>query len=186
MKSKIELNLNNPEKELVRHMMCEGMSEESAIDIAYFCKHELSGKKPQKGYVCSPCNDKTRSGIIRNMKAARKYSQIIESTFNVKARAPHAWLPEILDDHDEADRKIAISVGIQMLKDSQVVYVCGNRISRGMANEIRIADKMGLPIIVFNPDVLLQMPSLAKSFYGYVCTDPCTNLGWLAKAPEEV
>lgn len=45
------------------------------------------------------------------------------------ARAPHAFLPMLLCDGVPSERAIALKFGIELLERSDVLLVCGNRIS---------------------------------------------------------
>lgn len=122
----------------------------------------------KKIYVCSPLNAPTQKGIRENMLKAREYIRIIEDSFpGVKCYAPHAWLPEMLDDNDTADRKLALDFGIQMLRKCEALFICGNRISDGMANEIKLANNWGISVYTFGTDPMLVFDRL-PDFRGQV------------------
>lgn len=77
------------------------------------------------------------------------------------ARAPHAYLPMLLCDHVAAERALALQFGLQLLEQSEVLLICGDRISRGMKGEIHHAAQLGIPIIVYCEDLYLDVRKLA-------------------------
>lgn len=106
-------------------------------------------------YVCSPLRSRTKSGQKANMIYAKDKCNVLNGTFReigVKAWAPHAILPTLLDDDIHEERKIAIDFGLKLLEISDVIYVFGERLSDGMRGEIKYAvehDKM----IVIEPSI---------------------------------
>ncbi len=138
-------------------------------------------------YVCSPCRADTRPAIIRNMLAARKYCEITTFAMSVKAIAPHAWLPEILDDHDPDQRAMAINFGIDLLKMCHLLLVCGNRLTQGMINEIKLAAALEIPVMVFSDDIAKDVLTLtsgkATVFPGRLVE---SGIGSLAVACEDI
>lgn len=91
----------------------------------------------KKAYVCSPFSADSKNGMLQNMRTARAYMFYALKNLNVNARAPHAYLPMLLCDNVPNERAIALKFGIELLERSDVLLVCGNRISNGMKNEIR-------------------------------------------------
>lgn len=63
--------------------------------------------------------------------------------------AVHGVLPELLDDHDPAERKLALDFGIMYLATCDLLVVCGERITSGMAIEIEAASALGIPIYIY-------------------------------------
>jgi hypothetical protein len=98
-------------------------------------------------YVCSPLSAPTREGVLANMKLARDlclYAMLIE---DVAAYAPHAWLPEILDDGSTEERMLGMEAGQAWLEAAEGLWVFTKRgISQGMAREIEIAARRGVPV----------------------------------------
>ena len=111
------------------------------------------GAKQSRIYICSPCRAGTAHGVIRNMKAARVYMFYTYAYFHGIPKALHAYLPVLLNDNFEDEREIALQFGSRMLKDCDLLFVCGNRISDGMYSEIEEAILLGLDIEVFNKAV---------------------------------
>lgn len=54
----------------------------------------------------------------------------------MNASAPHAYIPMILCDNIPSDRALALQFGLELLKDSDILLICGNRISSGMRGEL--------------------------------------------------
>ena len=96
-------------------------------------------------YICSPLNAPTQEGIETNMKKAAGYCRKLEKLMGWRCIAPHAFLPAYLDDNNPAEREVGLKFGIEILKISSAIVVCGNVVSRGMAAEIEIAAEEGIP-----------------------------------------
>lgn len=71
------------------------------------------------------------------------------------------YLPMLLCDHVAAERALALQFGLQLLEQSEVLLICGDRISRGMKGEIHHAAQLGIPIIVYCEDLYLDVRKLA-------------------------
>ena len=60
--------------------------------------------------------------------------------------APHLLYTRMLDDTDPAQREIGLELGHRLLERADELWVCGDRISPGMAAEIAEADRLGIPV----------------------------------------
>lgn len=60
--------------------------------------------------------------------------------------AVHLLYPQFLDDGDPAQRAAGLTMGHRVLEACDELWVCGERISTGMAAEITEARKLGIPI----------------------------------------
>ena len=98
-------------------------------------------------YVCSPLGAPTKEEIRANMLKARKYMEWVSKRYNCRAIAPHAILPEYLDDHNPEERELGLKFGMDLLTICKKLVVCGNSISSGMCAEIALAKKLGIEII---------------------------------------
>jgi hypothetical protein len=87
------------------------------------------------------------------MKAARVYMFYAYIHFQGVPRAPHAYLPVLLNDNFNDERNIALMFGERLLMDCDMMLVCGNRLSEGMYGEIKLAVKREIPVRVFNKQV---------------------------------
>lgn len=59
---------------------------------------------------------------------------------------PHLLYPQILDDGNLEERKLGINMGKEFLDKCDELWVFGNRISKGMFEEIEFARSKGIPI----------------------------------------
>jgi len=64
--------------------------------------------------------------------------------------AVHLLYTRMLDDNDPAQRETGLMLGRHVLGRCDEVWVCGDRISPGMAAEIAEAVNLGIPIIKFD------------------------------------
>lgn len=105
----------------------------------------MEQKKPV--YICSPLSAPSREGILRNMMAAREYMRKVSLELGRRAIAPHAWLPELLDDSVWEERELALRFDTQALHLCESLIICHPEVTRGMAMEIELAQGLGLPIL---------------------------------------
>lgn len=97
-------------------------------------------------YICSPLSAPTGEGIRRNMLRARGYMELVTRQFGCRAVAPHAYLPELLDDRNPRERELGLQFGMALLDLCDGIIVCGEEISSGMRKEIRTAREKQLPV----------------------------------------
>lgn len=97
-------------------------------------------------YICSPLSAPTKEEIQVNMERARIYMRYVSHSFHCRAIAPHAILPLLLDDNIPWERELGIAFGMKMLENSQVLLVCGERVSKGMEDEIIRAKELNIPV----------------------------------------
>ena len=100
-------------------------------------------------YICSPLHAQTREGIRSNMDMAKHYCQTLEQAFGCRAIAPHAYLPEFLDDWIPRERPLAMLEGQLLMGWGAGVSVCRGVSSEGMADEIAKAREFGLTVYHF-------------------------------------
>ncbi len=92
-------------------------------------------------YVCSPLAGQ----IENNIRRAREFSKFVINEGGMPI-APHTIFTQLLDDLIPEERKLGMEMGIEMLKKSDEIWVFGDRISTGMAAEIKLAQEMKMPI----------------------------------------
>ena len=109
----------------------------------------------QKLYVCSPLSAPSPEGIEANMRKARQYMRETAACYGCRAIAPHAYLPRLLNDRIPAERALALSFGRSLLAACDGVVLCGNTISKGMAQEIAYAVSMEMPVLI-RPDLMVE------------------------------
>ena len=107
----------------------------------------MISKKKDLVYVCSPLSADTAEGVRLNMLKAREQMEVVSGIYNCRAIAPHAILPEYLDDHNPEERALGLKFGLDLLKLCKLMVVCGDVISDGMRREIEVAKELGIDII---------------------------------------
>lgn len=120
----------------------------------------------KRAYICSPLSAEKDEEFIQNMHTARAYMFYAMEQMKLYARAPHAYLPMLLCDEIPAERGLALRFGLHLLDESQVILVCGSRISNGMRGEILHAASLNMPIIAFDEGVYLEVQKLITQHGG--------------------
>ena len=85
-------------------------------------------------YICSPYSGE----VERNTEEARRYCRFAVDSGCIPF-APHLLFPQFLDDADPDERALGMFFGAAMMSKCAEVWVFGDRISPGMAAEIRRA-----------------------------------------------
>ena len=98
-------------------------------------------------YVCSPLGADTPEKVRLNMLKAREQMEVVSEAYNCRAIAPHAILPEYLDESNPEERALGLKFGLDLLKICKLMVVCGDVISDGMRHEIETAKEQGIDII---------------------------------------
>lgn len=120
----------------------------------------------KRAYVCSPFRADTREQREKNLRTARAYMFYANKKMNMNAAAPHAYLPLLLCDEIPAERAIALRFGLEILEQSDVMLVCGNKHSNGMRGEIAKAALLRMPITVFDEGLYLEVQKLVTQNNG--------------------
>lgn len=107
-------------------------------------------------YVCSPY----RGDIPRNTQNALEYCrQVYEAGY--APLAPHLYFPRFLNENDPAERRAGMLMGGRLLQQCRALAVCGDEISEGMAQEIKLAERFGIPVLTleaFQPEADRELP----------------------------
>ncbi|MEY8762497.1 MULTISPECIES: DUF7768 domain-containing protein [Clostridium] len=98
-------------------------------------------------YICSPL----RGDVEKNKERANNYCHFAVKE-GVLPLAPHTIFTQLLDDDIEEERKKGMNLGLELLKHCDELWVFGNMISDGMKGEIKIAEKLEMPVIRFSSD----------------------------------
>ena len=96
-------------------------------------------------YICSPY----AGDVEVNAENARKYSRFAVENMAIPF-APHLLMPQYMDEGTE--RELALRMGIIFLSKCEQVWVFGERVSEGMAYEIKKATSMGKKVRYFSAD----------------------------------
>jgi len=118
------------------------------------------GDRENKVYICSPLRGADWKEIQRNMQAARFYMYFTWLHMHRYTRATHAYMPLLYCDDMPSERNAAIDCGKHMLVCSRAVFVCGNRLTEGMRDEIIHAIGFRTPVTVFHPAVYEEAKAL--------------------------
>ena len=107
---------------------------------------------PKTVYVCSPFRptavsevdreaEEQRSNIERALKACR-----ILAMMGIQPLAPHLYFTRFLKDDVAAERDTGIRFALSWLEQADELWVFGERVSDGMAQEIAKAKELGKPV----------------------------------------
>lgn len=106
---------------------------------------------PKKVYVCSPFRptavamadraEEQRSNIERALKACR-----ILAMMGIQPLAPHLYFTRFLKDDVAAERAAGMQFGLSWLEQADELWVFGDTVSEGMAQEIAKAKELGKPV----------------------------------------
>ena len=123
---------------------------------------ETAHEKRLWAYICSPLRAETHKERMTNMQNARMYMYYAHEKMDMVARAPHAYLPMLLYDKNPSERELALRFGLELVEMSDVLLVCGNRLSDGMKGEIFHALNCGIKVMVFSHPIFRQINSMAR------------------------
>ena len=98
-------------------------------------------------YICSPY----AGDIDTNTANARRYSRYAVETGYIPL-APHLLFPQFLDDASFEERQLGLFFGNAIMSKCSEVWVFGERISPGMAEEIKRAKWKNYRLRYFTDD----------------------------------
>lgn len=98
-------------------------------------------------YVCSPFSGDSAG----NAERARSYCRFAADS-GYAPFAPHLFFSQFLDDGIPEERELGLFMAIIMLTKCAELWVFGEQITRGMAQEIRKAESRGMIIRYFTTD----------------------------------
>ena len=98
-------------------------------------------------YVCSPFS----GDPIGNAEKARSYCRFAVDT-GYAPIAPHLFFPQFLDDENPDERELGMFMAIIMLTKCAELWVFGDRITKGMSQEIRKAESRNMIVRYFTTD----------------------------------
>ncbi len=124
----------------------EGYPDPTAAEaLARVEREEKARQYNQLVYICSPY----AGDIEYNVNRAKGYCRFAVSKGYIPL-APALHYPLFLDDSDRDERELGLSFALLLLTKCNELWVFGDRISSGMAQEIRKAKQRGMPIRYFN------------------------------------
>ena len=104
-------------------------------------------EKPYKPlvYIASPYAGDTET----NVRRAQGYCRFAV-TKNCIPIAPHLHYPQFMDDSDKEQRELGLFFALVILGKCDELWIFGDRVSNGMSQEIKKAEKRGIPIRRFS------------------------------------
>lgn len=102
-------------------------------------------------YVASPYAGDVKNNIEFTKQSCRYVLEQGHAFF-----APHLLYPQLLYDESPWERQAGLDMGLAMLSRCDELYVCGDRISTGMAQEIKQAKTLGMPIRYLSTEQILN------------------------------
>lgn len=99
-------------------------------------------------YICSPYS----GDVDRNVKKARNFCRFAVEK-NCIPIAPHLLFPQFMDDDIHQERELAMSMNMVLLGKCNEIWVFGDAISKGMAEEIAKAKKRKQLIRYFDDEL---------------------------------
>lgn len=135
------------------------MEQNKMMEIEQFLAYQFMDQDDQRkrAYICSPLSAKTDEEFVGNMHRAREYMHYAAKEMGLAARAPHAYLPMLLCDRIPNERALALQFGLRLLEESDILLVCGDRISLGMQGEILHAISIKTKILTFSHPMYLKV-----------------------------
>ena len=76
--------------------------------------------------------------------------------------APHLMFPQFLNDNDPEQRDAGIRMGLQMLRRCDELWLCGDVISNGMAEEEKLARRLGVPVRTVSSQEILTVEHIPE------------------------
>ena len=103
-------------------------------------KQKRRAKKPDRPivYICSSY----AGDVEKNTEAARAHCRFAVRRGCIPL-AVHLLFPQFMDDEDPEQRKKALSFGLTLMDRCDEVWVFGKKVSKGMAVEMKWANRRG-------------------------------------------
>ena len=92
-------------------------------------------------YIASPYAGEVRKNVEFAKEACRYAMEQ-----NCTPVAVHLLYPQFLDNDDPVQREVGLRMGHRVLEACDELWLCGSRISTGMAMELKEARKLGIPV----------------------------------------
>ncbi len=127
----------------------EGYADPTACEaLRRIEKEEKAARYRPLVYICSPFSGKVK----KNKRKARKYCRFALEQHSIPF-APHLLFPQFMDDSSPEERQLAMFMNMIMLGHCEELWVFGDRISAGMKQEIRKAERKHMKIRYFTENL---------------------------------
>lgn len=100
-----------------------------------------------KVFICSPY----RGNVEKNLAVARTHARMA-AICGYCPVAPHLFFPQFLKDNRPEERILGITLGVELMKSCDEVWIFGSTISTGMAYELEQVKKLGIPVRLYSDD----------------------------------
>lgn len=105
----------------------------------------------QIAYISAPYRGKDEIEVKQNVALAEEIGRYVEGLTGMHPVVVHTmilaqWGPNSYPPDSKEDLEI-IDMNLKWLKRSSVMYICGDRISFGMKQEIDFCEKNGIPVV---------------------------------------
>lgn len=110
-------------------------------------------------YICSPYAGDVQNNV-EFAKAACRYAM----KQNYTPVAVHLLYPQFLDDNDPVQRATGLSMGHRVLEACDELWLCGSRISTGMAMELKEVQKLGISVREISAEQIQGGISMNKKY----------------------
>ena len=91
-------------------------------------------------FVCSPFQNQTH-----NLERAKMCCKHVLTNGHVPI-ASHLFYPQILDDANDAERRVGLDCSLKLLSKCDELWIFGEVVTDGMREEIKYAMENGIPI----------------------------------------
>jgi len=103
-------------------------------------------------YIASPLSGDVEENLLFARQACRYAMAQGAVPF-----APHLLYTQMLDDENPEERLLGIDLGGRMLKRCDELWLCGDRISSGMAGEKMLAEELSIPVRRIGTEEILSV-----------------------------
>lgn len=110
-------------------------------------------------YIASPYAGEVERNV-RFAKAACLFAMRQDCT----PVAVHLLYPQLLDDSDPAQREAGVRMGLRVLEACDELWLCGDRISRGMSAELTAAKRLGIPVRQIPESEITEVISMEQKY----------------------
>lgn len=128
----------------------EGYSDPTTYEALTTIENELKAARTYRPivYVCSPFS----GDVVGNIEKARRYCRFAVDEGYIPI-APHLLFPQFLNDDKQVERELGLHFGNVLMSHCSEVWVFGDSISDGMAEEIKRAKRKNYLIRYFTSEL---------------------------------
>lgn len=123
-------------------------------------------------YIASPYAGDIQKNV-EFAKAACRYAM----EQNCTPVAVHLLYPQFLDDNDPVQRESGLRMGHRVLEACDELWLCGSRISTGMAMELKEAQKLGIPVREISAEQIQGGFAMEKKYGVWAMRSACSVCG---------